>query len=289
MSEIDMNSTNPLSAYMRLPGINVILPTNGAFLPEGTYFPTEDGSIPILPMRAADEYLLKNADALLSGLAIQRLIESCVPAIKAPNLISTPDLDVLLLAIRAATYGENMEVGAVCPSCGKENSFDCHLPSIMATTKMVPTENPVRLTDSLVAYVRPYAFRDATQLALATFQETRKVQAVNLDPNATEDAKLAQMNFSLEHISKLQSNLLAHCVYKVITPTGEVTDPTYIAEFISNISSQWVNNINEVVTHLNEDFGVDKTVKAVCINPKCKHEWETTIEFDPASFFGTSS
>ena len=281
--------TNPLAAYMRLPGLNVPLPTGGAFLPESEFTPAEDGTVPILPMRAADEYLLKNADALLSGLAIQKLLESCVPAIKNPSLVSTPDLDVLLLAIRAATYGELMEVGAVCPKCGTENAFDCHLPSVLATMKPVPSENPVRLSDEVIAYVRPYNFRNATQIALVTFQETRKVQALQMDPEASETQKTAQMNSSLERIANLQADMLAECVYQVATPDGVVNSPEFIAEFVGNISSIWVSEIGTKLSELNENYGIDKTVQAKCSNPKCQHEWETNIEFDPASFFGTGS
>lgn len=280
---------NPLAAYMRLPGLNVPLPSGGNYLPPGSFEPAEDGTVPVLPMRAADEYLLKNADALLSGLAIQKLLESCVPAIKNPSLISTPDLDVLLLAIRAATYGDMMEVGAVCPKCGTENVFDCHLPSVLATMKPLPEENPVRLSDELIAYVRPYNFKNATQVALVTFQETRKVQAAQMNPESTEEQQTAQMNSSLERITKLQADMLAECVYKVVTPTGAVDDPKFISEFVNNISSAWVSEISDRLGDLNENYGIDKAVHAVCSNKKCKHEWETSIEFDPASFFGTGS
>lgn len=282
-------ATNPLAAYMRLPGLNVQLPTGGAFFPEGTFFPAEDGSVPVFPMRAADEYLLKNADALLSGLAINKLIESCVPAIKNSSLVSTPDLDVLLMAIRAATYGDVMEVTTNCPKCDKENHFECHLPSVMGTMKTVPQETALRYNNDVVVYLRPYNLRNATHISLITFQETRKLQAVELDPNSTDATKTAQMDSSLEKIADLQNSMLSECVVKVVTPQGEVTNPRFIADFISNISSAFVNKMSAALKDLNEGYGIEKDLHVQCVNPKCKHQWDTAIEFDPSSFFEVGS
>lgn len=280
---------NPLSAYFRVPGLSVLLPTGGAFMPENSYSTAVDGSFPVYPMRTADEYLLKSADSLLSGHAIEKLIESCMPGIKAPSWVSMPDLDVILLAIRAATYGDKMEVNAICPICEHENVFDCHLPSVLDTMKPVPTDNPVRLSNELVAYVRPYCFRNATQIALVTFQETRKVQALELDMDATDEQRSQQLNASMARISKLQADMLAECVYKIATPNGDVSDPQYIREFVNNISAAWVVDVAKKLTELNDNYGIDKSVHAECQNKKCGHVWTTNIEFDPSSFFDTGS
>lgn len=280
---------NPLTKYYRVPGLNVHLPTKGAYMPANYIEFDMDGTIPIFPMRAEDEYLLKNADSLLSGHALQKLLESCVPAIKKTSLVSAPDLDVLLLAIRAATFGEEMEVQAKCPKCGHDNAFNCNLPAVLGTLRELPPENPVRLSNDLVACVRPYNFQNATQLNLVTYQETRKVQAVELSMDATEDDKVAQMNASMDIISKLQSAILGSCVIKIITPDGEVTNPLHIAEFMRNIRSTWVTAISKKLSELNENYGIDKTVKAVCQKTGCGEEWTTNIEFDPSSFFGNGS
>lgn len=276
-------TTNPLSQYFRLPGLNVALPTGGAFLPPGTFEPDVNGTVPIFPMRAADEYLLKNPDALLSGFAIQKMIESCVPAIKAPTRLSTPDLDVLLLAIRAATYGENMDVTAVCPKCKEENEFSCHLPSLLTSMQTIPPEIDVRLTDEIVVYIRPYTFQNASQLSMLTFQESRRIQGL---ADASEEVRIKEMQNSMEKITQLQAYLLADCVIKVVTPTVTVTDPEHIVEFMGNVSRAWASKIEERLKVINE-MGMDKNVAVSC--QKCSHEWKTSIEFDPSSFFDSGS
>ena len=104
-----MNSNpNPLSMFMRQPKIYIRLPSGGEFWPEGSLEATETGEYPVYSMTAKDELILKVPDALMNGQAIVDVIQNCIPNVKnawhAPNI----DLDVLLIAIRIATYGEMM-------------------------------------------------------------------------------------------------------------------------------------------------------------------------------------
>ena len=65
---------DPLAKYYRMPGVHVRLPSNGAFMPPGSVQFTVTGEVPIYPMRAADELLLKSPDALMSGYAIEERV-----------------------------------------------------------------------------------------------------------------------------------------------------------------------------------------------------------------------
>lgn len=277
-------TANPLSQYFRPAALNVNLPTNGAFLPKGSFTPNEDGSVPIYPMTAGDEFLLKNPDALLSGYAVQKLIESCVPCIKEANELSTPDLDVILLAIRAATYGDQMDVQTRCPKCSYDNEFTADLPSLLATVKEIDPEIEVRLTDDIVVYLRPYSMRNAFQVSHMTFTETRRLQAIEaneeLAPNIEKERRL-----SFDKLTALQSQIMADCVIRVVAPDADVTDPAHIAEFVKNVSKGWIKKIEERISQVME-LGMDKTIEVKCQRTSCGHEWKTQIEFDPSSFFG---
>lgn len=270
-----------LSKYYRIPGPHVKLATNGAFLPRNAIQMTQSGDIPVLPMRAADEMLLKSPDALMSGLALERLFESCVPAIKTPRLISTPDIDVLLLAIRVATYGNKMELSVNCPHCNTENAFDCDLPSLLQTMKFTDTDGSVRLSDEVVTYVRPYNLDNATRLALVAFEETRRLQALdneNLDGKQRAD----EVNTTMERINQENKRVLADCVYKIVVEEGEVSNKQEIYDFITNIPKSWSEKINDKIKKLN-DSGIDKKIHADCSS--CGKEWHSEVEFDPANFF----
>lgn len=272
-----------LARYYRVPGLHVKLPTDGAFLPPGSFHPTATGDVPVYPMRAADELLLKSPDALMSGFGIEKLLESCVPAIGAPREVSTADLDVLLLAIRASSYGDVMPITAACPKCGEVSEFECHLPGMVATVTPIPADNPVRLADDVVAYVRPYNLANATKVAMITFEETRRMQALE---KASEDERRAAMNASFQRLSDLNVAMVADCILRVVVPEGAVTDKQEIARFIADLPSRQFDKVEDKLKELN-GLGMDKKLDVCC--EKCQHTWRTEVEFNPASFFDSGS
>lgn len=273
---------NPLTRYYRLPGLHVPLPTRGAFMPPGSVEFTPKGDVPVMPMRAADEMLLKSPDALMSGYAIEKLIESCVPAVKTPNLLSQPDLDVLLLAIRAATNGTSMTVHTECPSCGAEGEFECDLGNILSTMKTIPPENPVRLSDDVIVYVRPHNVGESFRIATASFEEYRQLQALETQ-GVADEVKSKQANASLDRINKLTLAVTASCIVKVQVPEGPVEDRQAIADFIANVPGPWVKRVTEKLKAVNA-MGIDRSVEATC--SKCGHQWRAEVEFNPQTFFG---
>lgn len=276
-----LGNASILSKYYRVPGPHTKLATNGAYMPRGSIVFTAAGDLPIYPMVAADEMLLKSPDALMSGLALEKLFESCVPAIKAPRLISTPDIDVLLLGIRVATYGDTMNLTTLCPECKHENSFDCNLPSLLDTMRFTDPDGSVRLSDDVLVYVRPYNMDNATKLALMAFEETRRLQALeNETMNGQQRAK--EVSLTMERIDGANKEVLLDCVYKVVVEEGEVTNKLEIQQFLANIPKPWTEKIDEKIKTLN-DSGIDKSLHVTC--EQCAHEWDTEVEFDPANFF----
>lgn len=275
-------AANPLAKYFRQPGLSVKLPTNGAYIPPGGITMSPVGDVEVWPMRAADEILLKSPDALMSGIAIEKLLQSCVPAIHAPRLVSQPDLDVLLLAIRAATYGSKMGVTANCPECGTENSFDVNLPALLQNITAIPSEWPVQVTDEVIVFIRPYNMGNASRVAMAGFEETRRLQALDADPATTTEVKTKAMSASIDRLGALNFEVMADCVERIVVPEGEVDQPEIIADFMQNVSRAWVKKIEEAQKEMN-GLGMDKKIACTCT--KCSHEWKTELEFNPANFF----
>ena len=276
---------NPLSGYFRMPGLSVGLPTGGRYLPAGSVNFDATGKVEVYPMRTADELLLKSPDALMSGLAIEKLIASCVPAIKTPALVSAPDLDVLLLAIRAATYGNNMAVEVRCPECETELSFDCDLAQVLSTMTPVPEELDLRLSADVVVCMRPHSLASQTKLLLAAYEEQRRAQMID-DNELDDSAKQRILSATLDRLTDFQTQSLSDAVVKVVIPNQEVTDRAYIREFVGNTTKEWSKMIQTRVEEINS-MGVNRDMPAVC--SKCAHEWTTKLEFNPATFFEQGS
>jgi hypothetical protein len=278
-------SSNPLAKYFRIPGVHVKLPTRGAFMPAGSIEFTMNHEVAVYPMRMADELLLKSPDALMNGYAIEKLIESCVPAIKLPRLISSPDLDVILMAIRAATLGEIITLEPDCPKCGAANEVRRNLGSLLQTLTEVEPENMARLSDDVVVYVRPHNLHNATVLGIASFEESRKVQALDVT-DADQATRAAQISKSMMRLSELNTDVMADCIVKVVVPEGTVTNPKMIREFIGNISKDWTEKITATLEKINRQ-GIDKHFDVECAT--CQHKFQSEIEFNPSTFFDSAS
>lgn len=271
--------TNPLARYFRMPGVHVPLPTNGAFMPPNSINFTMNNEVPVYPLRASDEMLLKTPDALMSGFAIENLLQSCVPAILTPREVSTPDLDVLLMAIRAASTGEMITLQPECPACKAVTEKHWSLGHTLATIQNIEPENPVRLADDVVVFLRPHNLRNATRMGNVSFEEARKVQGVEDAPMAERSA---QVSASMRRLTDLSTETLADCVIKVVVREGTVTSRSSIEEFISNIPNGWTQQMQAKLDEINKR-GIDKHYPVTCA--ACGHEWQGEIEFNPSTFF----
>jgi hypothetical protein len=284
LDQAQQAAIDPLARFYRVPGLTVMLPTRGAFFDQRDYNPALNHEVPIFPMRAQDELLMKNPDALMSGYAIEELLKSCVPAIRNPRAVSSPDLDVLLLAIRAASYGDNMEIEVACPSCGAEHTFECHLPSVMGSMTYVDQQNPVELAPGLTAYVKPYTLETVTTITLTSYEEGRSLQIAEASGDEVQIS--AARNRAFRRLSSLQSNAMIGAIVALVTPEATVTDRGAIGRFIQNVGRSMTSKLEAKLREINTK-GIDKAIHVACT--ACQHEWETEIEFNPSTFFEQGS
>lgn len=275
---------NPLAQYFRTPGVHQALPTQGRFFEEGDIDLAINGEVAILPMTAGDEIILKNPDALLNGDALERLFKSCVPAIRNPRHISVPDMDVLLLAIKLASFGDGLEVEVTCPECKKEFETSISIRGLLSEAKMVKDEDTmVRVNDDMVIYIRPYNFESKTKLDLATFEETKVYQYI-VDAEMSDEDKAKRFNQSFEKIAELNLELVADCITHISVPSAEVRDRQFILDYIRNCDKNVVKKVQEKLKLLGES-GIAKDFEVQCSNEECNHVWSTNLVFDPSHFF----
>ena len=149
-----VKKANPLANYFRQPKLYLRLPSHGKFYPEGALDTSEIDEYPVYAMTAKDELMFKTPDALMNGQATVEVIKSCVPAIKNPWQMPSLDLDAVLIAIRMATFGEQMEMHATCPSCQHFNDFTLNL--VHYLDKIADTEYNTEINVSpLTIHIRP--------------------------------------------------------------------------------------------------------------------------------------
>lgn len=274
-------SSNPLSKYFRRPGIHIKIPSNGNFNDPNDIDFTVNEELPIYPMTASDEMILKNPDALLNGYALEQLISSCVPGIKNIREIPSPDVDVILLAIRGCSQGDSINMSTECPKCSTTNEVKISTRNLLSNITFLPEECPIRIDDEMVVYVKPYTFESNTRASLLAFEEAKKFQVLE-EQDIDERSKMDILNESFNRVSQLELTLNTESIEKIVIPGESVTNKEFIYEFLKNTDKNTYKKIAEKIKSLNE-FGIQKEKELTCKN--CNHEWKTNITFDPSRFF----
>ena len=278
------SKTNPLAGYFRQPKLYVKLPSGGRFYPEGALDQSQIDEYPVYAMTAKDELMFKTPDALLNGQATVEVIRSCVPAIKDPWLMPSVDLDVVLVAIRIATYGESMEMTSTCPSCREFNEYEYNLIGYLDRATQFTYESRVDLTP-LIVNIRPYSYKEVTKMAIKTFEQQKIIGIVN-DDTLSEQEKIDQFGESFVKLTQLTVDIVAGCVESIETPEGTVTDTGMIKEFIENSSSETFNAINTRVSKMKDEIAL-KSETVECQH--CQFKFEIDITMDQANFFAVGS
>jgi hypothetical protein len=278
------SKTNPLAGYFRQPKMYLKLPSGGQFYPEGSLDRSQIDEYPVYAMTAIDELMFKTPDALMNGQATVEVIRSCIPAIKDPWKMPSIDLDVVLVAIRIATYGESMEMTSTCPSCREFNEYNYNLLGYLDKASTFSYESRVDLTP-LIVNIRPYSYKEVTKMAIKTFEQQKIIEIVN-DETLSEQEKVDQFGESFVKLTQMTVDIVAGCVESIETPDGTVTDAAMILEFIENSSSETFNAINTRVTKMKDEIALrSETVEC----QHCQFKFEIDITMDQANFFAVGS
>lgn len=278
---------NPLKKYFRQPKLYVTLPSKGQFYPEGSIDLPENGEIPVYPMTAKDELTMKTPDALLNGQATVNLIQSCVPNIKDAWKMPSIDLDVILIAIRIATYGENLDITTKVPNTGKEKEYTVDLRKILQQLTTANYENYLKI-GGMKVYLRPLSYKEFTDASLKTFEEQRIFRLVN-DQNIPDHEKLAKFSESFAKLTGLTVGMITNSIAKIVVDDVEVTDRKFIKDFIDNSDKEFYNEVTDHLELQKTKFQI-KPLKAVSepeeIAEGAPEEFEVPITFDQSNFFG---
>ena len=287
MPEIKPVGANPLQKYFRQPKVYLDLPSKGKYYPDGALDMPETGELPVFSMTAKDELTMKTPDALLNGVATVELIRSCVPNITDPWQMPSVDLDAVLIAIRIATYGEQLEISTKVPNVGEEKDFAIDLRQLLNKLTNVTFDDTITL-GNMVINLAPLSYKQCTDSALKTFEEQRLFNLVNKE-TIPEEEKLAKFNESFLKLTNLTVGMMSKSI-KSITVEGEVVDnPLHIDEFVQNADKEFFNNIIEHIEEQKQKFQIEPlTVKSTEdeISRGAPAEWTVPITFDQSNFFG---
>lgn len=279
-------SVNPLSAYYRRPGTYITLPTGGKFYKQPPTL-SDTGELAVYPMTAKDELILKNPDALLNGEALKIVIASVCPDIKNVNEIPAPDIDPILVAMRMASYGDDLgiDVNHNCTaSDGKSQHVTIGLGTVLSTTTPIAeTHGTVTLSTGIVVELKPYTLEAQSRVLRVQFVTMRQLQAAEANDKMSIDEKAAIANRGYDELVALSQDIMGLSILSVTLPDGvKVTQPSHIAEWVLNLDRATADRLDKELKGFNE-YGITRDLSVKC--DYCGEQFTTDMMFDPTSFF----
>jgi hypothetical protein len=274
--------TNPLIQAYRKPALYIALPSKGNYYKNKPRL-SIDNELAVYAMTARDELITKTPDALFNGEATVSLIKSCCPDIEDPDSMPVSDLLVILVGIRQASYGKEIDVDVKCPKCEFENQLQLDASIMLSKTKTDPVERSVQLPSNFKIICNPYTLRDRTTLQIQQVKQNKMIQG--LSDSTLDDATRQELfGKTFVEIAELTVSLITNSIESVQGPEGDpITDKDMIREWLQNITRADYDIIKGKVEELSES-GLETEFNARCQD--CTHEWKTGVDLDIANFFG---
>lgn len=276
-------SENPLAKHFRQPQIYIKLPSEGRWYGVGALDMPITKELPVYAMTAKDELTLKTPDALLNGQATVDVIQSCVPAIKDAWKMPSVDVDAVMIAIRQATYGNQMDFVSICPHCKTKNEHAVDLGVLAAGIACPDFEKTLRI-DGLELFIKPHNFEEFNKASMENYEQQRLLAIVN-DQNLEDDLKIIKFRQLFDKLLNLTVSQVTHSVAAIKTEDGTlVEDRAMIDEFFKNCN----RNIWDAVKEHLERLAAQSTLRKVdvtCENEECKKPYTAPLMFETSSFF----
>jgi hypothetical protein len=270
---------NPLKQYFRRPSIYLKLPSGGVGYPAGTLNKTENGELPVYPMTAIDEITSKTPDALFNGSAVAEIIKSCLPDIRDPWSIPSTDLDAILIAIRSAAQGSEMEIESECTSCKEVATYGINLIGILQTMKPGDYTKELQLSDLYIKF-RPLTYREMNQAAMAQFEIQKMFNSMD---GLSEEERTKKTQDAIVKITEITMAVLAQTIEYVKTPNITVSETEFILDFLQNCDKNSYVELRDYHSKLKDSTQI-KPQRIKCIH--CQHEYDQSIVINASDFFG---
>lgn len=279
-----MPSTNPLNRYFRQPTIFLRLPSNGQHYGSNDIEMPANNELPVYPMTVRDEIINKTPDALFNGSSVVSLIQSCVPNIKNAWAVPSIDLDAILIAIKVATYGKDIDISGVCTHCSETSDYVIDLNHQLAMIGRSEYQKSAKIGQFEIMF-RPLTYHEINEANQEQFNEQKLAEVL---PNAdlSDGEKLKQINDLVLKITEGTIKAVSRSISSIKTDDVIVTDEQQIKEFLNNCSAQIFDAIKDAAVEKRNASNL-KPLRLTCNH--CSKEYEQPLVLDLSNFFGRSS
>tara|TARA_B100000941_G_C28508146_1_gene558753 strand:- start:2859 stop:3686 length:828 start_codon:yes stop_codon:yes gene_type:complete len=272
--------TNPLIQAYRKPNMYVTLPSGGRFYKDKPKL-SADNELAVYAMTARDELITKTPDALFNGEATVSLIKSCCPDIKDPNNMPVSDLLVILVGIRQASFGKDIDVDVKCPKCEHQNQLTLDASAMLSNTKSTSSDQECIIQDDIKVTCNPYTLQDRTTLQVQQIKQQKMIASL-ADAKLDDKARQELFGKTFVEIAELTVALITNSISSVNANGEVISDKEMIKEWLQTITKGDYDKIKNKVEELSES-GLETAFNAEC--QECQHKWKTGVDLDVANFF----
>lgn len=271
---------NPLKQYFRRPAIYMKLPSGGIGYDPAVVEMTENGEFPVYPMTAIDEITTKTPDALYNGTAVVDVIKSCIPNIKDPWKLTNVDLDAVLIAIKAAANGNELDIESSCPSCNEDGKYGVNLVGLLSSIKAPDYSSELQIGELYIKF-RPLTYKEMNEVSTVQLDMQRAFASYEALTDTADKANKTQE--LLKTVVEMTMQALARTIEYIKTPAAVVTEFNYILDFIQSCDKHMYDIIKDHNAKMKEQTDI-KPLKIKCVN--CQHEYEQAFTLNMSDFFG---
>ena len=212
------------------------------------------------------------------------IVRSCVPAIVDPWATPTSDMTALLVAIRLASYGHNLEMNTKCPKCEKDDDYTLDLRTVLDGLRAGDYDTPL-VSGDLTIYFTPMTYQQLNENNRLQFEDQKMVQNLT-QSEGNEEEKVRMLGELYKKVSELTVINVRNSISMIKTGESIVSEPQFIEEFLRNCRREVFEAIRDRAIQLRENSDV-RPIKLTC--SECKHEYEQTFTLDLSTFFETAS
>lgn len=273
--------SNPLAKHFRQPAIHMELPSGGRWWRPGSLQMPATQQLPIYPMTARDEILLRTPDALMNGSSIVELLQNCCPSIKDAWGCPSVDIDALLIGLRIASYGPDIEINSQCPHCKAENKHSFSLTDRLGAIRC-PNFDKIYYHEGLTFKFKPMNYFNTTNENNVSFRESKLLEA--LETTDSDEVKQANIKDAILRLTEANVLSVSHQTESITMSDGTVVvDHQYIHDYYKNVSGETLRSILANLKDLYQEVAVADN-HAQCA--ECAKTYTIPFTFDYTSFFG---
>jgi len=287
-----MSQTNPLEKFFRQPKFNLRLPSGGRWYPKGALQLNDDGTVPVFAMTAKDDMLFKNGELLLERQSTLDLLQSCIPAVKQPEFMPSLDLDACLLAIRKATYGDELKMTVIVPVLKTARTIILAISDILASQGTADKFDPdltIEADDgsTMQIKIKPIplnALLNSTKSVIAQNDIFKTADSEKF----TDEQKIEKINNAFRLIDKISTDMVLESIETLTAESQIITSSTAIRSFLQNCDAAFFNAIKEHIENQKDAVGL-KPVIVKCTDDEkalgAPDQFDVEVKFDNVEFF----